>query len=329
LIYLIIDLPIILNTLLKHGFVSQRVEWVVSANLFESIKKAFNLSIQTQIHSGKFFTIIIALTSIIVLFHDRNWFKKTILHYYYFIAFVVLFYGFYPYIINLFLPVTNVFLIVQLDRFYFLLPVLWYLIFFFSIEILYSIEKYKRFVLPILFAQVILIFTLNEELISNISQYLGYKPTSSFETYFQSNEYNNIKNYINMPQDSYRVVSVGLSPSIAQYNGFYTLDSYQNNYKLEYKHEFRKVIEKELDKSTTMKNYFDKWGSRCYVFSSEIFDSKNKTPKYISDLQINTKKLSELGCKYVISAIRINNFENIGLKFEKEFGNNIFLYKIN
>ena len=70
-----------------------------------------------------------------------------------------------------------------------------------------------------------------------------------------------------MPVEDYRVASIGIHPAIAQYNGFYTLDTYNNFYPLSYKHEFRKIIEKELEKNKKIRNYFDAWGGRCYFFT--------------------------------------------------------------
>src|SRR5699024_9806710 len=78
------------------------------------------------------------------------------------------------------------------------------------------------------------------------------------------------KSYIGKETDTYKVGSAGLYPSIALYNGFYCIDGYSNNYSLEYKHEFRKIIENELNKNESLKAYFDDWGNRCYLFSSEI-----------------------------------------------------------
>ena len=109
-----------------------------------------------------------------------------------------------------------------------------------------------------------------------------------------------------------------MHPTIAQYNGFYTLDSYQNLYSLEYKNKFREIIADELEKNHRMKNYFDAWGSRCYVFVAELFGkgkcylncSKYETDS-IDHFEIDTKALSALGGKYIFSAVPINNYEKL------------------
>ncbi|MDA6131502.1 DUF6044 family protein, partial [Escherichia coli] len=63
------------------------------------------------------------------------------------------------------------------------------------------------------------------------------KPT--VRQFYAEEQFSAIKEYIGLPQEDYRVASIGLHPAIAQYNGFYTLDSYNNFYPLTYKYQFR------------------------------------------------------------------------------------------
>jgi hypothetical protein len=94
-----------------------------------------------------------------------------------------------------------------------------------------------------------------------------------------------------------------------------------------------------LEKNRALKVYFDDWGSRCYVFAAELKDkcflncSKHSTYT-IKNLEINTKALKELGGKYIISCVYINNYEKLNLTFEKLFEDEsaywkIYLYKVN
>ena len=89
------------------------------------------------------------------------------------------------------------------------------------------------------------------------------------ERYFAQKQFSEIKAFIDKPLNSFRVASIGLNPSISLFNGFYTADGYFVNYPLAYKKKFRKVIEKELNKSQDLKSYYDKWGNRVYLFSSQ------------------------------------------------------------
>jgi len=127
-----------------------------------------------------------------------------------------------------------------------------------------------------------------------------------------------------------------MHPAVAIYNGFYTLDGYFTSYPLEYKHQFRKLIIPELEKSTTFKNYFDSWGSRCYLFVSELEKdgftiTKDKTKK-IKNFPINMEVFIEMGGQYIFSAVELFNAEEKGLILENIFTNStsswrIYLYK--
>ena len=100
------------------------------------------------------------------------------------------------------------------------------------------------------------------------------------------------------------------------------MDAYSTNYPLEYKYQFRKVIEKELEKSTNLKSYYDNWGSRCYIFSAEL-DTKFQNGKdeniVLENLEINTDVLKELGCNYIFSAVEIKNARDINLTLLNNF----------
>jgi hypothetical protein len=124
--------------------------------------------------------------------------------------------------------------------------------------------------------------------------------------------------------------------SISEFNGFYTLDGYLNNYSLAYKQEFRKIIAKELDKSAYLTEFFDGWGSRCYIFSSEIGGNSWAAAQdhvVVHNLELDTNQLRAMGGEYVLSAARIENSERTGLRLEKEFYTptsfwHIYLYSI-
>lgn len=134
----------------------------------------------------------------------------------------------------------------------------------------------------------------------------------------------------------HKIVCLGLHPSILEYNGFHTVDSYMANYPLSYKHRFRKVIASELAQSETLKDYFDHWGSRCYLFSAELGNDflwgKHKNGK-VSNLAIDIEALKELDCKYIFSAVEIENYASLKLDYKGAYTTsdsfwNIRVYKI-
>jgi hypothetical protein len=127
------------------------------------------------------------------------------------------------------------------------------------------------------------------------------------------------------------VASIGLHPAIAQYNGFYTVDTYTNFYPLSYKYQFRAIIAKELDKSPVLKDYYDHWGNRVYVFVAELgkhYEFRKNSKKKIYHLDINTKAFEELGGQYIFSSVPIVNAQANHLKFLKDFTDSQSVWKI-
>ena len=139
--------------------------------------------------------------------------------------------------------------------------------------------------------------------------------------FFAEDIFTQIESAIGKPQESYRVVSVGIYPAAAAYNGFYCLDGYSNNYPLEYKHIFRQIMEGELNKNDYVRYLFDNWGNRCYITTAEqanYYTFEKKWNSVIYDLDLNTDKLKEMNCQYVFSAAYLMNAEEMGLSLLRE-----------
>lgn len=176
--------------------------------------------------------------------------------------------------------------------------------------------------------QILLLGLFNDEII--------YHKKPAVGEFYAEELFQEIRDHIALPQDKYRVASIGIHPAIAQYNGFYTLDSYNNFYPLRYKHEFRKIIENELAKNKTIRKYFDKWGGRCYIFTAQLgkrYMIKKDSKRRLKDLQLNTDVLKQLGGNYIFSALPIENAEENQLALDRVFVSKqsawkIYLYKI-
>lgn len=209
-------------------------------------------------------------------------------------------------------------------RYHFLRPLIIYVLFAIGLKVLWKRGNFWRKLVPwIAVAQVFVLIFANEEVV------FSKKP--SVGQFYAVEQFNEIKDYIGIPQDDYRVASIGLHPAIAQYNGFYTLDTYNNFYPLTYKVEFRKIIEKELDKNKTIRTYFDEWGGRCYLFSAELgkhYMFKKSTKKRIKNLELNTDQFKSMGGRYIFSSVFIENAEENGLKLEKVFQSKESAWKI-
>jgi len=159
----------------------------------------------------------------------------------------------------------------------------------------------------------------------------------SFQEFFSPQLFTEIRDHIGKPQQTYRVVSLGMFPGIAIYNGFYLADGYSSDYPLQYKHRFRKVIAAELAKSKEIKDYFDDWGGRCYLLSAELgrefLCTKQATKRRVEHLEIDTGALAELGAQYILSAVEIVNAPSLGLDLQGVFERDgspwkIYLYRI-
>jgi hypothetical protein len=121
---------------------------------------------------------------------------------------------------------------------------------------------------------------------------------------------------------AYRVACLGLPPAVAQYNGFYTLDSYQTLYPLAYKQAFRPIIAGELAKSQALATYFDAWGNRCYVLSAELGRNflVGKAPaRTVQHLAFDAAAFRRLGGRYLLSAVRLAHPEESGLRLLSVF----------
>lgn len=146
----------------------------------------------------------------------------------------------------------------------------------------------------------------------------------SYRDYYAEDVMAQIKEYIaqstGLEPSEYRVASLGIDPAAAYYAGFYCLDGYSNNYSLEYKHRFRSVLEPELSKSEYLTQYFDDWGNRCYLLSSECpgYYTIEKGGFFFQNYELNAQALWELGGRYLLSAAYIQNGEEQGLFLMRE-----------
>lgn len=217
-------------------------------------------------------------------------------------------------------------------RFHFLRPLVIYVGFALGLHILWKLGgKWRKRVQLCLVAQVLFLFLCNDEIVYRVDG------QPSFKQFYAVNQFRQIQDYIGQPQDTYRVASIGLHPAIAQYNGFYTLDTYNNYYSLAYKHEFRQIIAKELDKNPTLKTYFDQWGGRCYLYVSELgkkYDFRKDSKMEIHHLELNMDVFRKMGGRYIISSVPILNADEDGLHFMRAFDDpdsawKIYLYQVN
>ena len=223
-------------------------------------------------------------------------------------------------LIKLFLPI-------QITRFHFLTPLIWFILFALAVRYLifnYDFRVSKLIIWVIIISSTILMFFksdfINEYRMNNIT----------YSQFYSENLFENIEKFIEKDQKTYKVVSVGIHPSIAVYNGFYTLDGYSVLYDLKHKKQFREIIAPELKKNEILRRYFDEWGSRAYVFSNEIGQNylRKKNDVYPININLNTSKLYEMGGRYIFSSYKIKNYIENNLQMLKIFSDKKSVWKI-
>jgi hypothetical protein len=327
LLYLISHFPVF-YTFLNSNYVSHRQDFVTPIYGFtDAVLLTIKLFFFGQFHSGgaHFFYLPILLISLYFQI-KLNIFNKLFKFILFFIVISSIYYGFIHsfFLHNISYLIFKVFPI-QTERFYFLHPLAWILL----LIIGSSYFRNKISILKLILIINIIFVISKNEMFSNTT-------SIPFNKYYAVSQFNDIKKFINTPVDKYKVINVGIEPAVSQFNGLYTLDGYLPDYPLSHKNTFRKVIVKELERSKTIKNYYDNWGSRCYSFSSEL-DLKKIYSKgnniIIENLFFDYKLLKNMGCNYVISSVKINQEKNNNLVFQGKFVSaysqwDIYLYKI-
>ena len=154
---------------------------------------------------------------------------------------------------------------------------------------------------------------VNKIFLQETIEFNAYSKLLNFDNFYKFDEYKSIKQIVKNDV----VVSHDLDPMIAVANGIKSADGYFQLYPLSYKKKFRKIIEKELEKSSVLKRYFNEFGSRIYLFSHE-----KKNPAF------NFLALKDLNIKYIISKHKMHHKSLSLVHTVCCIKNKIFLYKI-
>jgi hypothetical protein len=209
-------------------------------------------------------------------------------------------------------------------RYHFLRPMVIYAGFALALKVLSLQGKgWARAAKCYVVLQLIILGLFNDEII--------YQKKPTVKQFYAEEMFREIDEYIALPKEVYRVASIGIHPAIAQYNGFYTLDTYNNFYPLAYKHQFRKIIEKELAKNKKVRKYFDKWGGRCYIFTAQVgkhYMIKKDSKRRLKHLELNTDIFKKMGGRYIFSALPIDNAKQNQLLLVKVFKSKTSAWKI-
>lgn len=248
----------------------------------------------------------------------------------------------------------------QFDRIYFLSPFLWFYLLGMLIAFICDSSKriidyyfskygdslkadffYKRsnwvfssFAALVLFFSLFPVF-VGSDIRWQIENLFNSDRYVSWGEFYNTDLYNQIEESIHKSKDDYYVASIGLYPSIASYNGFNCVDGYSNDYDIQYKHDFYNVIKDEIYTNTELNSYYLDWGSRCYLFSSLLGQDYLVDRGYYKYIKLNVDmdELKKLNCEYILSALPIDNFEELNLNYINVFDNgygtySVYLYEI-
>lgn len=319
LVYVVTNFEIISGILNPSGM-SNRVE-MINHYTYNDLAMMAYMNLTTGFyHAGSF----VAWPIIILFFTTFFLYKKTDHELFvYALSFIILALFIIIGVFSKLIPL-QLFSAFQFNRFYFLYPSLCFILLAKTFDVLNQKNNRILLTFSIIISALIAVSANDLEYKDNFKRLvkgINYEQPS-YSQFYDEKLFGIVANDLDIKQDyTTKVVSIGMYPSVAEYNGFYCLDGYLSSYSLDYKHQFRSIIEGELDNSESLRAYFDEWGNRCYVFSAELKDKGNqylcskKDDLTIEHLDINTKALKDLGCQYVFSAVDIKNYKELNLDF--------------
>lgn len=340
LIFIQVNLPMLSLSVLNPDFISHRLSYNLylfeKPNFMQSLGEFAVTFFFVHYHVATFAPLIVMI-AMGLTFQRKGYLPPVILFAaIIFICFFQAFYSFGEYaLLNKFAFLKSF----RFNRFSILLPLLWVLSFALALQTMRNSPLLKVLVMPFLLAQLIIALVGNDELMHDYRTIVGRQKFPNFQNYMAQDQFTEIKNYIGLPLDSYYVASLGISPSIAEYNGMYTLDALLSIYDINYKKDFRRIFAGEIAKSQDLQQYYDGWGNRCYIFSSELgikhqsFNCSKFDHRSISHFEFNKEAFEEMGGRYLISGVEIKNAEDVGLHLEKVFKDKtswweIYLYSL-
>jgi len=301
-----------------EGFHTHREEMVLGREATTFSSFYLHYLWRTDFAAGIFYTFPIWLSVLCAFLFNRKD-RKKIFHA------LLLFLILYTIVITNYYFGTNI-RDFRLTRFYHLLDLCWMLLFGLSLlTIIKNGKKFQIVAICILMLQIAALWYRDVNYMTDnlIRKEIGlpisrYHP--SYKAFFAEKQFGEVARYIGKAQSTYRILNVGILPAVSQYNGFYTLDSYQNNYPLAYKHQFENIEREELNKNATNKRFYEEFGNMCYIFPAEVaytnlfFADFNKN-KVLHNLTLNHEAMKAMHCEYVFSSAKIEHCEKSGLQY--------------
>ncbi len=338
-----IQMPFLLPTVLFSALLLQfkrRLSAYESVTIFSLFAISLWLGIWNTI-LGSIYSIpiiIIFATSYMFIKKDKNPLLLSILIYIAVSAiYGYVFYDGFSWITELF-PIFKSF---SLARASFIQPLVFIVLMAFALKIIFRKMHFQ--VIFIIFLLTLQLYALFFNRLYTEDNKPGF---ASFQDYYAIKQFNEIKKDIKKDIKNIRVVSYGIEPAVALYNGFYTVDGYSMNYPLSYKHIFQNVNIYQIDdpfltqnnfsdwkkKVFTADKIFDEWGSKLYILTIESSIINYKKGLVIYKLNFNEDALLNLGTDYLISSYELFDPKKRKLSLVKKYMGegkswDIYLYK--
>jgi len=161
----------------------------------------------------------------------------------------------------------------------------------------------------------------------------------SYKEFYSEELFKEISAYIGTNKNDYKIINLGIHPSISQYNGFHALGGYLPNYPISLHDKFKEINKKELNKQEYYGEKNITISNGVYMLSSELslycneYCFKIMKGKKVEKLETNIEELKASKVKYIFAAVEILNSVDIGIQLEKVFENEsspyiVYLYKI-
>ena len=350
---ILLDFGLLVSSITSNPELISHRTTEISNVLYPSINgviyQYFKILIFGEFNPSHFFTLPIIILFLVNIYKYGIKFHSLKLRYFILILFIISLKIFTPYLIAFDLPLVSNF---GFDRkvLYFV-PLLFFLL-------LGELLKYKysnSLVFVILFSLLFTNLFRNIEITYNLlpkeiahtfvsedeffknklfknsskSRFLDVDEFSNlnYDKYFSESLFDEISEFINTDKKNYRIINLGISPSVTLFNGFYNLDGYLSNHPKVYNQKFDK-----LQTNFSVKNQH-KLRLKYEGFNDICNNCIKSDPISQLELDLNIKALLDLNGSYIFSAFQITNYEKLQLKFIKKFDNqespyNIYLYKI-
>ena len=334
LCYAISHYPVFLNELIYQIPTNRSDQFLTGFDLWGSIKvMIYNFILSYKLAPSLHAIIILPssliITLLMVLKKDR---KNLKLIFPLWSALILL-----PFLYGLFYwnPIlklyNNFHLGFRYDRIYVLNPVLWLILW--SMLLGWLVQKYQNKIF-----QIVIIILIAMQLCLNFYSYTfkAYSEKPTFREFMDEKQFIEIRAVLQENNNDFRVGCIGFYPAVANFNGFKTVDSFSAYYPLTYKYSFRKIIGKELEQNSELKEYFENKGSALFLFDDEIdrnYLDQDYIRENINSIQcdLNLNELRRFGVKYLFSTVKIEKAKQIDLQEiyrckDSEYYYRIFVY---